>query len=117
MAADGYAADAERLAVGTALSRMQLFRSYPGDVMKKMFDQLLNLLQRQGVDTLLNTAIASIPHDLKETAFAMATDIALADGEVTEEEEALLNQLYSALGISEEIAIKIIDVMIIKNKG
>ncbi|MDP8933970.1 MAG: Tellurite resistance protein TerB, partial [Cyanobacteriota bacterium] len=41
----------------------------------------------------------------------------LADGEVSEEEEQLLNDLYSALGLSEDIALKIIDVMLIKNKG
>jgi len=47
----------------------------------------------------------------------VTTDIALADGEVSEEEEQLLNDLYGALGISEEVALNIIDVMLIKNKG
>jgi tellurite resistance protein len=58
-----------------------------------------------------------LPDELKETVFAVTTDIALADGEVSQEEEQLLNDLYSALGLSEEIALKIIDVMLIKNKG
>ena len=116
-AADGYAADAEVNAVMTSLSRMQLFRSYPGDVMRKMFDRLLNLLQRQGADTLFAAALASLPHELRETAFAITTDIVLADGEVTPEEEDFLNQLFRALEISEELAVKIIDVMLIKNKG
>ena len=117
VAADGYAADSELQAIGTTLSRMQLFRSYPNDVMKKMFDRLLSILQREGVDALFNSAMAGLPHDLKETAFAVATDIVLADGEVTAEEEKLLNDLYHALEISEELALKIIDVMLIKNKG
>ncbi len=117
VAADGYIADSEIRALGATLCRMQLFRSYPNDVMGKMFDRLMNLLQRQGANALLNAAIASLPHDLQETAFAVAADIVLADGDVTEEEEGLLNQLYSALGISEEIALKIIDVMVIKNRG
>ena len=117
IAIDGYAADAEIGAINAALSRMQLFRSYPNDVMRKMIDRLLNLLQRQGADMLLNAAVTTLPHDLQETAFAMAADIVLADGDVTEEEEALLNKLYRNLGISEENALKIIDVMIIKNRG
>ena len=117
VAADGYTADSEIRAIGATLSRMQLFRSYPGDVMGKMFDRLMNLLQRQGANALLNAAVASLPHDLQETAFAVAADIVLADGDVTEEEEGLLNQLYSALGLSEETALKIIDVMVIKNRG
>lgn len=117
VASDGYVADAEAQAVSVALSRMKLFNSYPGDVMRKMIDRLLGIMERQGVNALLNAAVATLPHDLQETAFAVATDIVLADGEVTEEEETLLNNLCRALEISEEIAVKIIDVMLIKNRG
>jgi tellurite resistance protein len=86
-------------------------------VIKKMFDRLLSLLQRQGADNLLAAALASLPHELQETAFAVTTDIVLSDGEVTQEEEDFLNQLYRALELSEETALKIIDVMLIKNRG
>ncbi|MDB9509622.1 tellurite resistance TerB family protein [Kamptonema animale CS-326] len=117
VAADGYITDSEGQAISTTLSRMQLFRSYPNDVMRKMIDRLLSILQRQGVEVLFNAATAILPDDLRETAFAVTTDIVLADGEVSEEEEKLLNDLYRALEISEEMALKIIDVMMIKNKG
>ncbi len=117
VAADGYITDNEAQAISTVLSRMQMFRSYPADVVRKMLDRLLSILQRDGVGELFNAAIAVIPHDLKETAFAVATDIVLADGEVTKEEEKLLNDLCRALEISEDMAVKIIEVMLIKNKG
>ncbi|MCL1466212.1 tellurite resistance TerB family protein [Argonema galeatum] len=117
VAADGYMTDSEAQAISTTLSRMQLFRSYPADVMRKMIDRLLGILQREGIEVLFNAAITTLPDELKETSFAVATDIVLADGEVTEEEEKLLNDLYRALEISEENAVKIIDVMLIKNKG
>lgn len=117
VASDGYITDSETQAISTILSRMQLFRSYPTDVMRKMFDKLLGILQRQGIDVLFNAAMANLPHDLKETAFAVATDIVLADGEVSPEEEKLLNDLCRVLELPEELAIKIIDVMMIKNKG
>jgi Tellurite resistance protein TerB len=117
LAADGYINDSESQAISMTLSRMQLFRSYPNDVMRKMLDRLLIILQRQGVAVLFNAALATLPDELKETVFAVTTDIALADGEVSEEEEQLLNDLYAALGLSEEVALKIIDVMLIKNKG
>ncbi|MBD2180285.1 MULTISPECIES: tellurite resistance TerB family protein [Oscillatoriophycideae] len=117
VAADGYVTDSEAQAISTILSRMQLFRSYPGDVMRKMIDRLLGILQREGPETLFNAAMSTLPDELKDTAFAVATDIVLADGEVTEEEEKLLNDLYRALEITEETAVKIIDVMLIKNKG
>lgn len=117
VAADGYINDSESQVLSMTLSRMQLFRSYPNDVMKKMLDRLLMLLQRQGVQVLFNAALTMLPDELKETVFAVTTDIALADGEISQEEEQLLNDLYSALGLSEEMALKIIDVMLIKNKG
>lgn len=117
VAADGYITDSEAQAITTILSRMQLFRSYPSDVMRRMIDNLLSTLQKQGADALLAGAINTLPHDLKETAFAIVTDIVLADGEVTEEEEKLLNDLYRTLDIPEATALKIIDVMLIKNKG
>lgn len=84
--------------------------------MRKMFDKLLGIMQREGLDALFNAATAALPHDLTETAFAVATDIFLADGEVTEEEK-LLNDLCRVLEVPEETAIKIIDVMLIKKKG
>lgn len=117
VAADGYINDSESKAISMTLARMQLFRSYPDDVMRKMLDRLLMILQRQGAQVLFNAALAALPDELKETVFAVTTDIALADGEVSEEEEQLLNDLYSALELPEEVALKIIDVMLIKNKG
>lgn len=116
-AADGYATNSEVQAIITALSRMQLFRSYSADVMARMFERLLMLLQRQGSDPLLSAALKSLPHELQGTAFAIATDIILADGEITDHEEEFLNEFYHALEISEETAVKIIDVMLIKNQG
>ena len=96
---------------------MHLFRSYSGDVIRRMMDRLLGILQQQGVNVLFEAALQSLPHDLYETTFAIVTDLVLADGEVSAEEEQLLNDLYRALGLSEELAVKIIDVMLIKNRG
>ncbi|NEO03888.1 MAG: tellurite resistance TerB family protein [Moorea sp. SIO3I7] len=116
-AADGYATNSEVQAIITALSRMQLFRSYSADVMARMFERILMLLQRQGSYPLLSAALKSLPYELQGTAFAIATDIILADGEITDEEEDFLNELSQALEISEETGVKIIEVMLIKNQG
>lgn len=117
VAADGYITGSESQAITTTFSRMQLFTNYSGEKMRTMIDQLLNQLQEQGSDALLTAALAKLPTELRETAFAVVTDITLADGEISEEEERLLDSLYNSLEIPEEIATKIIDVMLIKNKG
>ncbi len=75
------------------------------------------MIKRQGYDDFIKTAIATLPHDLYETAFAVATDLVLADGEVSEEEEDLLKFLWNHLEIPDDTAMNIINVMIIKNKG
>lgn len=117
VAADGYLADAEASLVATVLGRMQLFRSYPNEVMARMFDKLCGMLKRQGPQALIDAAIKSLPHELYETTFAIATDLVLSDGEVTEEEEQLLTSLCNVLEIPQQTVDEIIRVMLIKNKG
>jgi tellurite resistance protein len=117
VAADGYLTDEEAHTMMATLNRMHLFRSYPSEVLRRMFDKLCSLIKRQGFDGFIKLAVSSLPHDLYETAFAVATDLALADGEVTKEEEDLLNYLWKALAIPDETAHNIVKVMMIKNKG
>ncbi len=116
-ASDGYLSDEEARSISYILCRMKLFRSYSYDVMYRMFDRLLGILRRQGIDTLLNTAKESLPHDMREAAFVVATDLVLGDGIVTQEEQDFLNDLYQALEVPSEVATQIVQVMLIKNRG
>jgi uncharacterized tellurite resistance protein B-like protein len=117
VSADGYLADAEADLLSTVLGRMQLFRSYPSEVMRRMFDKLCGIQKKQGNEALINAAFKSLPHELYETTFAIATDLVLSDGEVTEEEEQLLGSLCNVLEIPQQTVDEIIRVMLIKNKG
>lgn len=53
---------------------------------------------------------------MKLTAFACSVDIALADGVLEEKEKDVINQLAEKLNIPENVAVPIIEVMLIKNK-
>jgi hypothetical protein len=117
IAVDGYLADEEIDGLITALTRMHLFKSYSGEVMRRMLHKLFGILRREGLTTLFNSAKSSLPDELQEPAFAVATDLILADGVVTEQEQDFLNQLHCALGIPAETAMKITEVMMIKNRG
>lgn len=116
-AADGYIAKEEAQIVVSTLHRMQLFQGYPADHLSRMINKLMRIIQTQSSDKLLKFSIDSLPEYLHATAFSIATDIVLADGEVTRQEEAILSKLSNALRISQETVNKIIEVMIIKNKG
>lgn len=117
IAADGYLSDQEGRDMTNVLSRMKLFQSYSGDVMHRMFDKLLSLLKLHGPSVLIDLAKTSLPPDLRETAFAIATDLVLSDGTVTAQEQAFLDDLYRILEIPGDTALQIVQVMTIKNRG
>lgn len=114
---DGYLSEDQAQGITVSLSRMKLFGSYSTDLMNRLFDKLLGILRQDGINTLFDTAKESLPPDLRETAFAVTADLVLASGIVTDEEHSFLNDLYQALGIKSEIAIQVVQVMMIKNRG
>ncbi len=117
IAVDGDLADEEVSLMIRSLERMQLFRSYSEDMLIDLIDQTLGTLNRRGYQKVLDAAVESLPHYLHETAFAITTDLVLADGEVTEEEENVLTYLSQTLNIQDNTAQEIVRVMLIKNKG
>jgi tellurite resistance protein len=117
IAADGYLSDQEGRDMTNMLARMRLFQNYSSDVMRRMFDKLLSLLKLKGPSTLIDQAKLRLPVELRETAFAIATDLVLSDGTVTSQEQAFLDDLYRILEISGDTALQIVQVMTIKNRG
>jgi len=116
-ASDGYLSVEQANSIISVLSRIKLFKSYPHEMMNRLFDKILEILRGDGFNTLFNIAKESLSQDLREAAFAVATDLVLAEGIVVEEEKNFLNDLYQALGVSSEIAIPIMQVILIKNRG
>ncbi|MBG1265780.1 tellurite resistance TerB family protein [Nostoc sp. WHI] len=116
-ASDGYLSVEQANSITSVLSRVKIFKSYPSEMMNKLFDKILDILRGDGFNTLFNIAKESLSQDLRETAFAVATDLVLAEGIVAEEEKNFLNDLYQALSVSSEIAIPIMQVILIKNRG
>ncbi len=116
-ASDGYLSVEQANSITYVLSRMKLFKSYPHETMNKLFEKILGILQGDGFNALFNAAKDSLSQDLRETAFAVAADLILAEGILAEEEKNFLNDLSQALGVSSEIAIQIMQVILIKNRG
>ncbi len=117
IAADGYLSDQEGREMDMLLSRMRLFKSYSSEMVDRMKDGLLQQLQQHGPSRLVEAANTTLPVELKPTAFALATDLVLADGNVTPQEQAFLDDLYRILDIPSDLALTIVEVMTIKNRG
>ncbi|MEH2077720.1 MAG: tellurite resistance TerB family protein [Nostoc sp.] len=116
-ASDGYLSVEQANCITFVLSRMKLFKSYPHEMMDRLFDKILAILQGDGFNALFDAAKDSLSQDLREAAFAVATDFVLAEGIVAEEEKNFLNDLYQALDVSSERAMQIVQVILIKNRG
>ncbi len=117
VASDGYLSEEEAQSIPFILSRMKLYDGYSDDQMRRLFDQLLATLQKEGVSALFASVKASLNEELRQTAFAIAADLVLADGVFADEEKQFLTELETALEISSELSQKITDVMQIKNRG
>jgi hypothetical protein len=116
-ACDGHIADEEVRSLTMALGRMKLYQHVPDHQFGGMMDRLLGMLKRGGPEKLLDQVAEAMPPELAETAFANACNIVLADGVVEEDEKEFVNNLMTKLGVTQERALAIIRVMVIKNKG
>ena len=117
VAADGHISDEEIDGFYAVINRMRLFKVQSVAEHKAMMDKLLGLLKRKDATFLMQKGVESLPTELRETAFAVAADFIFADGSVEEEEKGLITQLQAGLGISDQVAMKIVEVMEIKNRG
>ncbi|BAY07162.1 tellurite resistance TerB family protein [Calothrix sp. NIES-2098] len=114
---DGYLSEEEARCISSVLSRLKLFRNYTNEPMNSLFEKILGMLRRDDINILFDTAKESLTPDLREAAFAVATDLLLSEGIPTEEETNFLYDLHQALSISRDVAIQIVQVIVIKNRA
>lgn len=113
----GSKADYEGLEVNVYLSTIKKF--YPNrddfdfDVYVPHFGEIMANNSR---DDLIKHCASVINKDHRETVFTFLVDGVLADGHLSGEEEIIIESLQNQFEISNELASKIIEVMIIKNK-
>jgi len=74
-------------------------------------------IDSKGRAEVLDAGVKALPADLKETVYALAGDIVFADGTAQPEELVFLREVQERLGISDDLATKVLEVMRIKNRG
>lgn len=117
IASDGMITEEEAAGLGTSLSRMKLYAGMSNRDINKLFERLIKVARAEGVDKLLEMSSAAVRTELKQTAFALAADLLMADGHVAPEEKKFLEKIQKNLGVNDDIALKIVDVIAIKNRG
>jgi len=88
---------------------------------ERQFNQTLNKMQgfikKKGVDALIDACAQTLPAELRESAFANACDIVLADGVVEPDEKQFIDDLLIKLELDKKRAKTIVQVMVFKNQG
>ncbi len=116
IASDGYLSASEEADMKRRLSRMKLFQD-SSDGLDRMKDYLVDNLKKYGPNELIESAKASLPSPLCATAFAVAVDLVFSDGIVSQQEKAFIDDLRRILAIPDDVALKIVEVMTLKNQG
>ena len=104
-AADAEMSDAELGIIGEIVTYLPIFRDYDRETLSKTLQECAELLGRSdGLRRGIGSIKAALPPKLRETAYALACDVAAADGKVSPEEMRILEMLRDELEIDRLVA-------------
>lgn len=91
---------AELVKIESTVNNLPIFADYDLDRMRVMSQTVLDLFTvEEGLDALFGLVRADLPERLFETAYALACDVAAADGTLNERELRLLEEIRYELNI------------------
>lgn len=91
---------AELVKIQSAVNMLPVFADYDIDRMKTVSQIVFDLFdQEDGLDALFGLIRESLPERLNETAYALACDVAAADGSLEDTELRLLEEVRYELSI------------------
>lgn len=104
-AAEGVMTDAELETIGRQVRYLPVFTDFDNDRLTAVGRQCAELLgQDDGLDLATQMIAEALPQQLRETAYALACEVAAADGSVALEERNLLDLLRRRLEVDRLVA-------------
>lgn len=86
--------------ISSIVQLLPVFEGYPIDRITQVSGLVVDLFtEEDGLDALLGLVEASLPDHLRETAYALACDVAAADGRVAMTELRMLEELRHELKV------------------
>ena len=99
-ASDATIRRAELVSIERIVDHMPVFADYDKDRLKQVSTAVFDLFEEEdGLDALFGLVRDSLPAKLNETAYALACDVAAADGLLGEQELNLLAEIRYELSI------------------
>ncbi|SEN63051.1 Tellurite resistance protein [Gemmobacter aquatilis] len=91
---------AELVAIQRTVNHMPIFAAYDLDRMRQIAQTIFDLFEEEdGLDALFGLIRDGLPERLYETAYALACDVAAADGTLREIELRMLEEIRDELAI------------------
>lgn len=91
---------AELVKIQSAVNMLPVFGAYDIDRINRMSQIVFELFEQEdGLDALFGLVRENLPERLYETAYALACDVAAADGSLAESELRLLEEIRYELNI------------------
>jgi hypothetical protein len=91
------------------------FRRKSGETVGRLIYRMKRLLEEQESPAVMDVAARTIPARLRSSAFAVVTDLLLADGKIDGRERRFLRRLAVNFNIEARAANQVIQVMLVKN--
>jgi tellurite resistance protein len=99
-AADGHMSDRELQTIGDIVRHLPVFRRFQPERIGEISDDCQRYLEDEdGLDRAMAMIREALPAALRETAYALACDVAVADGRLAQEELRFLEMLRHELDI------------------
>ena len=96
-AADRTMTDSELMKIGEEVQTLPVFSDFDGARLVQVSRDCTDLLAEGGVDLVLKVIHKSLPEKLRETAYALAVEVAAADLQVEQDELQFLLMLRDEL--------------------
>lgn len=104
-AAEGIMTDAELETIGRQVRYLPVFHHFDNDRLTEVGRDCADLLRREdGLDLACEMIAEALPQRLRETAYALACEVAAADGSLAQEELSLLDLLRRRLNVDRLVA-------------
>jgi tellurite resistance protein len=98
--ADEATPTAELVQISEIVDNLPIFAGWDAGRLAEMGRVVMDLMaEEDGLDTLFGLIRAGLPERLRETAYALACDVAAADGQVTPQEARMLEETRHELDI------------------
>ncbi len=117
VASDGEISPEEVHRIVLDMVTLRAFRGFDLRDLGNTLNKVAGLIKRRGVAPIIQAAKTTLNKDELLAAFFIAVDLVLADGVVENSEKKFLEELQATLQIDDATALKITEVVVIKNRA